>query len=189
MPLDPDDRWIFYVHDPEQNLVAECYDARAASALLALYGAGTRVTATTHAHRDIIWCEGLDDLVAPVGALVSDILQHRLENLVYTRRECRFWDDGKHCTNVTDIARELCPEHLPPGRDEERAREEASQARLDALVAEGEEHYRRSVLHEDDDEQHFPDCEHGKLRAEYCPSCVREAEQAAELAADNLKYE
>lgn len=146
MPLDHDDQCTYYVHDPERKLVAECYTPTAASALLALLGAGARVTATTHADRDILWCERLDDLVAPVGALVSDILQHRRENLVYTRRECRFWYDGKHCTNVTDVARELCPEHLPPGRDEERAHEEASQRRLEDSAAAAEEAYKHSVL-------------------------------------------
>lgn len=144
MPLDSDDEWIFYVHDPKQQLVAECYAPTAASYLISALGAGTRVTATRYADRDIIWCEGLDD--GPIDARVSDILQHRLENLVYTRRECRFWYDGKRCTNVTDVARELCPEHLPPGRDEERAREEAAQRRLEDSAAAAEEAYKHSVL-------------------------------------------
>lgn len=145
MPLDPDDRWIFYVHDPEQNLVAECYDARAASALLALYGAGTRVTADKHGYKDIIWCESLDD--GPVGAKISDILQERIErDSTYRRRVCAFWDDGKTCQEVTDIGRTFCPEHLPPGRDEERAREQAAQRRLEDNAAAAEEAYKHPVL-------------------------------------------
>lgn len=116
MPLDPDDLWIFYVHDPQQQLVAECYTATAASALVFVLGLGTRVTTTKHATHDIIWCEGLDNYEQPVGAQISDILQDRIENSLYSRRECRYWHDGQCCSNVTDIARELCPEHLPPGR-------------------------------------------------------------------------
>lgn len=121
MPIDPDDRWTFYVHDPEQKLVAECYDPRAA-ALLSLYGAGTRITTGEHAYKDIIWCEGLDE--APAGVRISAVLQERIErDSTYRRGVCAFWHDGKTCQEVTDIGRTFCPEHLPPGRDEKLAKQ------------------------------------------------------------------
>lgn len=37
-------------------------------------------------------------------------------------------------------------------------------------------------------ENRAEECEHGVPRPRFCPSCVREAEQEAQLAADNLKH-